>query len=276
MVQAEAVAQPLPGESATVASSRGPPDPGTRRPPAPPADSRLSPEKGCLPREGRRRRGGETRNGRRPIARPPDGAFDHFLTGLEQYKRGYMTQAKRHFALALRAQPNHFWAQCLLAICDLNTRPAHAEGAKAYLTACLQTHPELPWLYLLRGFASGQIGSRASSPVEAAENFAAAEADYREALRRDSGGRFRYALLVNRGLVRLQSRKLDEAIADLEEAIALDPRQLSAYVTLAQIHRQRHQIDLALEELGRAIALQAKPGPALPDPSSLEPGAPSA
>jgi tetratricopeptide (TPR) repeat protein len=54
----------------------------------------------------------------------------------------------------------------------------------------------------------------------------------------------------------LQSRKLDEAIADLQEAIALDPGQLSAYVTLAQIHRRRRQIDLALEELGRAIALK--------------------
>ena len=59
----------------------------------------------------------------------------------------------------------------------------------------------------------------------------------------------------------MQSRKLDEAIADLEEAIALDPRQLSAYVTLAQIHRQRHQIDLALEELGRAIALKPNLAP---------------
>jgi eukaryotic-like serine/threonine-protein kinase len=186
----------------------------------------------------------------------PDGAFDHFLTGLEQYKRGYMTQAKRHFALALLDQPNHFWAQCLLAICDLNSRPAHAEGAKAYLTACLQSHPELPWLYLLRGFASGQMGSMASSQSEASDSFNAAEADYREALGRDSDGRFRYALLVNRGLVRLQSRKLDEAIVDLQEAIELDPQQLSAYVTLAQIHRHRREVDLALETLGRGIALK--------------------
>ena len=118
-----------------------------------------------------------------------------------------MSQSKRHFAVALQAQPNHFWAQCLLAICDLNSRKANTEGARAYLTACLQSHPELPWLYLLRGFASGQIGSKASSPEEAAANFAAALADYREALRRDSGGRYRYALLVNRGLLHLQSQQ---------------------------------------------------------------------
>jgi eukaryotic-like serine/threonine-protein kinase len=260
MVQAEAVAQPLPGESSTsqarealkileraVLLLRRPTHAYHLRRAA------------CLERAGDAEGASEARL--TADHTPPDGTFDHFLTGLEQYKRGYITQAKRHFAVALQAQPNHFWAQCLLAICDLNTRPARAEEAKAYLTACLQSHPELPWLYLLRGFASGQIGSRTSSPVEAAEYFTAAEADYREALRRDSGGRYRYALLVNRGLVRLQSRKLDEAIADLEEAIALDPRQVSAYITLAQIHRQRHQTDLAIEELGRAIALQPNLAP---------------
>ena len=101
-----------------------------------------------------------------------------------------MKQSKRHFTEALRAQPNHFWAQCLLAICDLNSRKANSEEARAYLTACLQSHPDSPWLYLLRGFASGQIASRALSPEEAAANFAAALADYDEALSRDSGGRF--------------------------------------------------------------------------------------
>jgi serine/threonine protein kinase/lipoprotein NlpI len=263
MVQAEAVAQPLPGESAT-AQAREALQVLERavlllRQPTHAYHLRRA---ACLERAGDSEGAKEARLTAERT--PPDGTFDHFLTGLEQYKRGYITQAKGLFTVTLQAQPNHFWAQCLLAICDLNTRPAHAEEAKeakAYLTACLQTHPELPWLYLLRGFASGQIGSKTSSPVEAAENFAAAEADYREALRRDSGGRFRYALLVNRGLVRLQSRKLDQAIADLEDAIALDPRQLSAYVTLGQIHRQRHQIDLALEELGRAIALNPNLAP---------------
>jgi serine/threonine protein kinase len=161
----------------------------------------------------------------------PDGAFDHFLTGLEQYKHGHLAEAKRHFAAALQARANHFWAQCLLATCDLNNRHASADVAKAYLTTCVQTHPELPWLYLLRGCAWGELGSRAASAsreAEAAENFAAAEADYAEALRRDPEGKFRYALLVDRGLVRFHSGKLAEAVADLEAAIALGPRQLSA------------------------------------------------
>jgi eukaryotic-like serine/threonine-protein kinase len=255
MVMAAAVAQPLPGESASVQAREaiaileralvllGQP---THAYHLRKAD--------CLERAGDAEGAKQERASAERIQ--PDGAFDHFLTGLEQYKCGRMIESKRHFAEALQAQPSHFWAQCLLAICDLNSRDANAEKARAYLTACLQTHPELPWLYLLRGFASGQIGSKESNREQAATDFASALDDYREALRRDSGGRYRYALLVNRGLLRLQSHKPDLAITDLEEAIALDSRQLSAYVTLAQIHRQRHQLDLAIAELDRALALK--------------------
>jgi eukaryotic-like serine/threonine-protein kinase len=187
----------------------------------------------------------------------PDGAFDHFLSGLERYERGLLTQAKLHFQMALQAQPNHFWAQCLLAICDLNGRPAQPNEAKAYLTACLQTHPDLPWLYLLRGFASGQSAATASTRVEAAAEFDAAEADFRDALRRDPAGRFRYALLANRGLVRFQGQRWEDAEADLREAIGLNPRQYSAYVTLAQVLRRQHKLDLGLKQLDLAIALKS-------------------
>ncbi|HEV3166939.1 MAG TPA: protein kinase [Isosphaeraceae bacterium] len=186
----------------------------------------------------------------------PDGAFDHFLSGLERYKHNDLAQAKQHFDAALRIQPNHFWAQCLLAICDLNSQPPHPEEANAHLLACLQTHQDLAWLYLLRGFAYGQMGTAAATRAEAEASFRAAEMDYNEAIQRDSAGELRYALLTNRGLVRFQSRKLGDAIADLREAIDLNPRQHNAYVTLAQVYRQQHDLDAAVEQLGRAIDLQ--------------------
>ena len=67
--------------------------------------------------------------------------------------------------------------------------------------------------------------------------------------------RFRYALLVNRGLLHFQSGKPAEAVSDLKEAIALNPRQINAHVTLAQVDRKEQRLDLALERLGQAIAL---------------------
>ena len=175
---------------------------------------------------------------------------------MELYKRGRPEQAGRHFRIALQARPDYFWAQCLLAICELNARPSRPEEARAYLTACLQTHPDLPWLYLLRGFASGQSAVAASTRAEADDAFKAAEADFREALHRDPARRFRYALLANRGLIRFQAERWEDAAADLREAIGLDPRQYSAHVTLAQVYRKQHKLDLALDQLGLAIALK--------------------
>jgi eukaryotic-like serine/threonine-protein kinase len=254
MVRAEAVAEPLPGESPSVQAheallilERA------RRLSRRPTHAYHLKRAACLERAGDLEGAQDERTAAEQIQ--PDGAFDHFLSGLEQHKRGHLTQAKVHFDQALEAQPNHFWAKCLLAICKLNSRPADPGQAKAHLNGCLQSHPELPWLYLLRGLASGQLG-KVSSRAEARALFDAAEADFHEALERDRAGRFRYALLANRGLVRFESRKLDLAIADLEEAIELDPSQLSAHVTLAQIHRQQHELDLALRELSRAIVLE--------------------
>jgi eukaryotic-like serine/threonine-protein kinase len=186
----------------------------------------------------------------------PMGAFDSFLSGLEQYKRNQFTQAKRYFDDALRIQPNHFWAQCLSAVCDLNSKPPRSAVASARLSACLQSHPNLAWLYLLRGFAYGQMGAAATTRADAEANFRDAEADYNEVIRRDPDGTLRYALLANRGLVRFQNRRFDEAVADLSEAIELNPRQYNAYVTLAQVYRQRHEFDKAVEKLGQAIALK--------------------
>lgn len=185
----------------------------------------------------------------------PREAFDHFLSGLERYKRGLLSPAIEHFESALEVESDHFWAKCLLAICRLNARPAQPAQARTLLTACVKRHPDLPWLYLLRGFASAQLGEAGTDPVDSKTNFESAEADYREVLRHDHSGRFRYALLVNRGLLRFQSGKPALAVSDLKEAIALNPRQVNAHVTLAQVDHREHRLDLALERLGQAIAL---------------------
>ena len=263
LVRAEAVAQPLASESASaqaraalVVLDRAA---LLRHAPTHAYHVRRA---ACLERTGDLK--GANREQAAAASTQPNGAFDHFLTGLDQFKRGYLAQARRHFAEALRSQANHFWAQCLLASCELNDRHGSAEAAQGYLTACVQSHRELPWLYLLRGVASGRLGARASAaskPVEADDHFANALADYREAETRDPERRFRYALLANRGLVRFQCEEFDQAVDDLNEAINLDPRQLTARVTLAQVHRYRHDVDSAIKELDRAIALQPNLAP---------------
>jgi serine/threonine protein kinase/Tfp pilus assembly protein PilF len=254
MVRAEAVAQPLPGEAADQQAREAIKVLGQAalllREPTHAIHVRRAV---FLERSGNAAGAERERSAAERIQ--PNGALDHFLSGLERYKGGLLPEAKRHFEAALRAQPNHFWAQCLVAICDLNSRPPLPAEAKAYLTACLQSHADLAWLYLLRGFAASQLGVIAGNHLESTAQFEAAQADYREVLARDPGRKYRYGLLVNRGLSHFQSGNLADAVADLTEAIAINPRQVNAYVTLAQVNRREQKLDLALENLAQAIAL---------------------
>ncbi len=271
IVLAEAVAQPLPGETARRQAGRaiGILDRAAALLPEPTHAIWLR-RAACLERCGDME-GAKLAKSTASLIQP-SGALDHFLSGLERYKEGMLPQAKLHLEAALRAKPNQFWGKCLLAICDLNSRPPNAAEARTCLSSCLEDHPDLPWLYVLRGFAYGQSGSGATDPVQAQAHFEAALADYRDAARCDSAGRYRYAVLVNRGLLHFEWKKAAEAIADLTEAIALQPRQVNAYVTLAQVYRREQKLDLALARLGQAIALSPDQGALIPDAREMEPG----
>ncbi len=253
VVLAEAIAQPLPGESETRQARQALRilDRAAELMPGP-THTILVRRAAYLERCGETQAAGLAKSA--AAATEPQGAIDHFLSGFDCYKRGSFPQAKLHFEAVVQGKPNDFWAKCLLAICHLNSKPSHPAQASTNLTACLQSHPDLPWLYLLRGFAFGQSATTVSDPAEAKSLFEAALADYREAAERDSAGRYRYALLVNRGLLHFHARREAEAISDLKEAIALNPRQVNAYVTLAQVHRRNQQYGMAIELLGQAIA----------------------
>ena len=156
MVLADAVSQPLPGESSVRQAEEA------LRILQRAAELRHQPTRAYhLRRAACLKSAGDADGAKQELAAAdrikPDGAFDHFLSGLERYKQRLLTQARSHFEKALDAQPNHFWAQCLLAICDLNTRTNPGE-AKAYLTGCLQSHSDLAWLYLLRAIRLGPDG----------------------------------------------------------------------------------------------------------------------
>jgi tetratricopeptide (TPR) repeat protein/tRNA A-37 threonylcarbamoyl transferase component Bud32 len=199
----------------------------------------------CLARAGDRE--GASRQRAEAERLEPRTAFDHFLLGQEWYQRGVLGRAKQHFEAALRLQSDHFWALCLSAICDLNARPPRPEVARAALRECLARHPDFAWLYLLRGYACGQGTSEPALHD--------AEADFEHALALQPGSDLRYAVLVNRGSVRLRHHRLSEAAADLRRAIALEPKRYSAYVNLAQVNREQGRLEEAIALVGRAIEL---------------------
>jgi tetratricopeptide (TPR) repeat protein len=213
-------------------------------------------------------------------------AVDYFLVGEEHYRRGELSRAIRAFASALQHQPRDFWAQYLTAICYLRLpAPGDLAGAgnfnaaRASLIACAEMQPDFPWVYVMRGWAHGNLGERTLKEArrapsvwryfqlcaEARSHFQDAEEDFNHAaklLKSDLDAA--YVLAVNRGTVRLWTGDYAEAEAELKRAIKLQPEQFNAYVNLAQVYQEQKRFADALAQLDKALELAQK------DPSRLQ------
>jgi tetratricopeptide (TPR) repeat protein/tRNA A-37 threonylcarbamoyl transferase component Bud32 len=270
LILAEAVGQALPGEEPKAQADRGLQvlERAARLRDSPTRAYHMR-RAACLARKGDR--AGEAGAVAEAQRIEPATAHDHFLDGQESYRRGEWSAALEHFETVLRSQPDHFWAQCLAAICAIQTKQYGM--ARLSLNACLRRAPEFVWLYLLRSFASGQsavqarvagkaLGIEDGSFEAGVENrFEAAETDYRaalERLERKPSDELRYILMVNRALMRAQRGRLDEAVADFQEAIRLDGRPYNAYAGLAQVFERQKKWDDA--QAGFTLALARNPG----------------
>ncbi len=214
-------------------------------------------------------RAGETRELAEAESTPRETAFDYFLSGQQEYKRHRWPDAIQDFEIALRKKPDYFWAQCMLANCYMRT--SRFEAAKSCLYSCLQTDPDPALLYLLRGFASGQIGAKYLSLVKSSAGrehaltasaefeFEEAEKDFQDALarlERTPDDELRYELLVNRAYFRVQRGRLDQAAADYQEAIRLKKDVYVAHADLAQVYQKQDKPAEAMEKFTQAIALK--------------------
>jgi serine/threonine protein kinase/Tfp pilus assembly protein PilF len=197
-----------------------------------------------------------------------------FLLGEESYKHGKLLQASLHFSSALARDEDNFWARFFLAMCHLQRSPSDQAQARLHLEICCNRRP-LSWVYLLRGWTSA-----------AQHEYADAEANYQEALARSGADQtFRYAVYVNRGVLRIQHaeaignfnscvatlpgttpcaflagvaesyrrQRLTQAVADLEAAIGLNLNLFEAHLNLAQAYRQQRKPTEAMVEMDRAL-----------------------
>ena len=196
----------------------------------------------------------------------PTTALDHFLIGREQIARKQFRDAIHSAQSAVRLDPNQLGAHLILAEAYFNVQ--RYSEAKASLNLCIQSAPDLLGLYLFRARVFGDEGnaalvkikeapSRAAEwQLEAAESFAAAQDDYRQAIELRPSPDLLYVLLVNRGGMNLQAGRLDEAIADVESAAKQNARPFYAHALLAQIYQQQGSLDQAAIALDRAIERQ--------------------
>jgi tetratricopeptide (TPR) repeat protein len=140
----------------------------------------------------------------------------------------------------VRLQPSHHRANHFLGFCYLKThRPAEA---RASLNACLSLRSDFIGTYLLRGFAFAEL-----------REYRAAEEDYDKALNLNPGPENKYAIYINRGVVRIGQGKLADGMADFERAIELKPSQYQGYVNLAQGYEKRKEFPKAIDQIQRAI-----------------------
>jgi tRNA A-37 threonylcarbamoyl transferase component Bud32 len=267
---ADAVAQPLPGEDARQQAEHGLKildqaallRPGSTR-------GYHMQRAVCLSRQGDQ--AGKERETALAERLTPSTAADHFLVGQQRYNRRDWNGAFADFDAVLQLQPDHFWAQCLWAICAVQKEPRSPSEAKPALNRCIRQQPGYVWLYLLRAYASGQVAALALETAKllpaqtdalkagADSQFAAARADYRKALamlEQKPNDELRYTLLVNRGVMDYQAGRLEEAAIDLQEAIRHNDRQYEAIATLAQVYAGQKKWDAAVAQFTRALGVK--------------------
>jgi tetratricopeptide (TPR) repeat protein len=179
---------------------------------------------------------------------PPTLALDYYLLGDDHYKAGELKEAARDFDNVLALAPKNFLARYVLAVCYVRLdQPAEAQGI---LTFCTSQRPDFVWLYVLRGYAYGLL-----------KDFPAAEKDFQQAerlLATQPDKEAQYALYANRGVLRARENKMDQAIADLNQAIGLRPRRYQAYLTLAEIYQERKEWGPALHSFNEAIRCESE------------------
>jgi len=218
------------------------------------------------------------------LALPPADDLDSFLLGEDEFRQGNVVEAVRHLNAAVTANPKNFWAHYFLGVAYMSPPQPRSDLARASFTSCLSLglKQDFPWVYLLRAFAAGDLG-----------DFAAAEADFARAQTLTLDPEARCGLLVNRGYLRVlqakavpaddltaacgllfanpapleagalvaqkyRRKKLDDAVADLHQAVDLKPDQYSAYINLAQTLRMQKKLPDAIAQLDKALGKNAK------------------
>ncbi len=151
-----------------------------------------------------------------------------------------MEQATQEFRRALQLNAKHFWTHYFLGICCVTSKP---DVAVAHFSICQSQRQDLVWIYLLRGFALGQMA-----------DYTAAERDFDQALALKPPPATLYVLYSNRGVVRLaRTQTWAEGVADLKQAAVYGPDRYQPHASLAEAYSQKNRFDEALAHLDEAI-----------------------
>jgi tetratricopeptide (TPR) repeat protein len=182
----------------------------------------------------------------------PDLATDHFLVGLNLFRRREYSNAIPSLAAALQAEPTHYGAQYVLAVCYLQAKQPHE--AKIGLTRCLKQRPDFNWPRLQRAQAEMALANKHTVVSNQAEAYQNALDDLNAILDKPPDDAARYIALIERAVVRIHLKEWEKAAVDLKAAIQLHPHPYQAYINLQSMLRER-----AVAQTRRAVILGLVP-----------------
>ncbi len=161
----------------------------------------------------------------------PERASEFFFLGLASFNQNEYEIAQGYFEKSLRKDPEMFWSNFLTAVCQV--RQEQWAAARASLTSCIATRPNLGPAYLVRGIVDGKLMRGKKS---------ASESDYSEALedfkKAEKYGIPKFDVLVNEGNLFFEMDKLKEAQKNFEEAVKLKPNDPRGVNNLALCYRK--------------------------------------
>ncbi len=173
----------------------------------------------------------------------PNSTIDLFETALDHYRKGEVDQAAADCERVFQQEPNHFWAQYVASLCNLQKKDWPL--ALVRLNACLEQRPDDPWLLMHRALA-----------YAGAAKLDQASADFDKALGRSDDPAFRADLLTNRAFLWMRLGRWSDAEQDLLKAIdprAKDPRLLAA---LAGVYQNLDRTPDAIKAMDEAIKIR--------------------
>lgn len=174
------------------------------------------------------------------------------LSAIPFYQKALELDPRFHLALYFTGVANLQHVQKL----DEPSRPGKETDIRGYLsasvtafTACLAERPDFLWPLLLRGVALAGLGETAQAEADFALVSQAAEKGDGSL----PASLYAYGLAMNRGSLRYQQLRLDDALAEFTRAESLRPGQPEVLINLSLVERAKQRDAEALALLTRAI-----------------------
>jgi len=170
----------------------------------------------------------------------PERASEFFFLGLGALNQNDYATAQDFFEKALRKDPEMFWANFLTSVCQV--RQEQFAAARASLTSCIATRPNLGPAYLVRGIVDGKLMRGKTSTTDS--DYSEAFEDFKKA---EKYGIPKFDVLVNEGNLFFEMNKFKDAQKNFEEAVKLKPNDPRGINNLALCYRKEGKNVEAIE-----------------------------